>query len=76
MGALLPELEKAIQEQEHAKIALLAHNIKGSSANFRIASLQKIGAAMEDAAKEGDTTYLYEESYARMKTVVEKMEIR
>jgi hypothetical protein len=31
---------------------------------------------MEDAAKEGDTTYLYEESYARMKTVVEKMEIR
>jgi len=75
MATLLPELENAIRQQEHAKIALLAHNIKGSSANFRIESLQKFGAAMEEAAKEKDLLYPYADVYVRMKTSVEKMEI-
>ncbi len=49
---LLPELEAAIVKKDFARIAKIAHDIKGSSGNFRLEDVQKEASQMERMAKE------------------------
>ncbi len=71
MRTTLPSLEKAIQNKEYKKIALLSHAIKGSSGNFRLELLQNIAGKMEIKAKEEDSKYDFMGSY---KIIIEKLE--
>jgi CheY-like chemotaxis protein len=75
MQTTIPELQNAIVRKEYKKIALLAHNIKGSSGNFRIESLQNSASEMEKMAKEEQTDYDYEKVCALMKETIERIKI-
>jgi len=75
MNTSLPELQNAIIAKEYKKIALLAHNIKGSSGNFRISSLQESASEMEQMAKKENSSFDYQKSYEFMKEVIENIEI-
>ncbi|MFT7859466.1 MAG: ATP-binding protein [Sulfurimonas sp.] len=75
MEQTLPELKAAISEREYKLIAKKAHNIKGSSANFRIEFLQKTASEMEKMAKNEDDSFDYESSFAKMKEAIESIRI-
>ncbi len=64
--AILPQLQEAIRKRDLQSIAKLAHNIKGSSGNFRLEDVQKEANAMETAAKESNETFAYEISFAKI----------
>lgn len=75
MQTTLPELQNAIIRKEYKKIALLAHNIKGSSANFRIESLQKNANEIEKMAKEECSDYDYESVFTLIKETMQSIKI-
>ncbi len=75
MGQLLPELEEAIQNKEYKLIAKKAHNIKGSSGNFRLEQLQKIASEMESNAKTEKEHYDYFGSYYKIKEMVQGIRV-
>lgn len=50
MAQELPALEGALERDDLEGIAMLAHSIKGSSANFRLRSVQKLASSIEEAA--------------------------
>jgi signal transduction histidine kinase/DNA-binding response OmpR family regulator len=75
MQKLLPELHEAIVKKDYKSIALLAHSVKGSSANFRIEHLQKVASEMEKMAKEKKESYDYEKEFAMMQTRIEEIKI-
>ena len=52
MRGLLPELKRAIMNDNIEEITRLAHSIKGSSANFRIKSIEKIASVFESSKTE------------------------
>ncbi len=61
MDAMVPELKEEIQKKAYGNIAKLAHSIKGSSANFRLETLQNLAHEMEKSAKEENSYYDYED---------------
>lgn len=75
MHTTIPDLQNAIVKNDYKKIALLAHNIKGSSGNFRIESLQKSASEMEKMAKEQSENYTYAEVCEEMKSIIESIKI-
>ena len=76
MQDVLPTLQSAIENQEFTLMAKLAHNIKGSSGNFRIKSLQRLAHEMEKKAKQGDTTFDYLASLKEITKIVHSIEIQ
>ncbi len=76
MKGTLSDLEQAIQNKEYKKIALLAHNIKGSSGNFRIDFLQKNASEMESMAKSENSTYNYEKVFESIKETICSIDIK
>ncbi len=75
MHTTIPELQNAIVKRDYKKIALLAHNIKGSSGNFRIESLQKSASEMEKMAKNEVEEFDYEAVSLEMKGIIESIKI-
>ncbi|MGB3961671.1 MAG: ATP-binding protein [Sulfurimonas sp.] len=75
MGKILPELKNAIETKEYKKIALHAHSIKGSSANFRIEILQNTASEMEMKAKHEENDYDYLSSYETIAQRVNEIKI-
>jgi signal transduction histidine kinase/DNA-binding response OmpR family regulator len=75
MNKLLPDLKNAIDNKEYKKIALNAHSIKGSSANFRIEILQASANEMESMAKNEDENFDYFTSYKIIKQRVDEIKI-
>lgn len=70
MQQVIPELQEAIKTKDYHTIALKAHNIKGSSGNFRLEFLQKIASEMELKAKQEDSEYDYLNNFKKLKEVV------
>ena len=66
VASLEPELEAAIKGRDYAKVAKLAHSIKGSSANFRMETVQKLAKALEDAASNRTDDFDYEGCFAEL----------
>ena len=60
---LLEKLEDAISIRSYEEIARLAHNIKGSSGNFRLEEVQNLAALIEDKAKEQNELFDYQKSF-------------
>jgi len=54
---------------------ILAHGIKGSSANFRMDELLKMANKFEQMAKENNSEYNYEETFKSIKKIVEEIAI-
>lgn len=75
MDTTLPELEVAINNLDFEGIKSLAHSIKGSSANFRIDTLQMMGKEMEAHAMEEDADYDYVATYATLTKEYQKIQI-
>jgi signal transduction histidine kinase/DNA-binding response OmpR family regulator len=75
MHETLPLLQEAIEEKDFGQIAKKAHNIKGSSGNFRIEFLQKIASEMETMANKKDLNYDYEGSFQKIKEAIESIKI-
>ena len=75
MHKTLPELKKSIEEKNYKSIALHAHNIKGSSANFRIEILQNSASEMELMAKQEESAYDFLAVYEIIKQRVDEIQI-
>jgi CheY-like chemotaxis protein len=75
MNKVLPDLKNAIEQKEYKKIALNAHSIKGSSANFRIELLQVNASEMEIMAKNEEENYDYLSSYEIIKQRVKEIKV-
>ena len=75
MKKQLPELQNAIKIRDYHKIALAAHNIKGSSGNFRIKLLQTYASKMEKMAKSRNIKYDYEDCFKKIKDRINKIVI-
>ncbi len=75
MNKILPELSSATKERDFVKIASLAHNIKGSSANFRIEDIEKESSILEKMAKSKNTNFDYELSYESIKKRLQRIAI-
>jgi signal transduction histidine kinase/CheY-like chemotaxis protein/HPt (histidine-containing phosphotransfer) domain-containing protein len=75
MSKLLPDLKNAIEKKEYKKIALNAHSIKGSSANFRIELLQTTANEIESMAKNEEENFDYLASYEIIRQRVEEIKI-
>ena len=76
MKKSLPALEEAITNTEYKKIQILAHGIKGSSANFRIDTLQEIGTKLENMAQEKNTHYDYRGDFFQIQKIIEGIKLR
>jgi signal transduction histidine kinase/CheY-like chemotaxis protein len=75
MAKQVPDLKEAIMKKDYKQIALNAHSIKGSSANFRLESLQKDASEMEIMAKAKNANYNYNEVFSRIQKKVLDIEI-
>lgn len=75
MNKNIPKLKEAIREKDYKNIALIAHSIKGSSANFRLELLQNSSNEMEKMAKENNSEYDYESVFEIIKERVEMIKI-
>ncbi|MDH4943463.1 ATP-binding protein [Sulfurimonas sp. C5] len=75
MEQVLPVLEEAIEEKNYQLIAKKAHNIKGSSGNFRIEFLQKTASEMEHMAKNKEENYDYLESLKKIEEAVASIKV-
>ena len=73
MDEILPKLLNEMKEKNLDKIRNLAHNIKGSSANFRFSEIQRIANVIEESAAEGDNSFEYEEAYKVLKEEYQKI---
>ncbi len=72
---LLPELKSAIAKKDMPRIAKLAHNIKGSSGNFRLEEIQKAASEMEHMAKEQRYDFDYETAFDFLSRKLMEIEI-
>ncbi len=59
MKKIVPKLQEAVAKREYSLIAKYAHNIKGSSGNFRLEEVQKYASEMEKMAKNGIEDFDY-----------------
>ena len=75
MNKLMPMLNKAINNKEYSTISKLAHNIKGSSGNFRIELIQNYSDEMESMSKQKNTTYHYMDTYEKIINRINKIKI-
>lgn len=75
MEQVIPILQEAIDGKDYQTIAKKAHNIKGSSGNFRIEFLQKTASEMENMAKKEENTYDYQESLNKIKEAIASIKI-
>lgn len=75
MEKSIPELKNAIQAKDYKKMAQIAHSIKGSSANFRLESLQSNASEMEKMAKSKNSDYDYETVFEFIKERVENIKV-
>ena len=75
MSKTLPELRAVIESMDFKEIRIIAHGIKGSSANFRLENLQSMSDELEKMAKKEDTTYDYINTYENIKVAVEAIKI-
>jgi CheY-like chemotaxis protein len=75
MTKLLPEFNTAIESKNLKEVSLLAHSIKGSSANFRIKFLQDLAYEVEKNAKSGEEDYDYKEAYEKMSEYVDGIKV-
>jgi len=75
MKKLLPELENAIEKKDFSTIRKLAHNIKGSSANFRLETLQALTAELEKMAQKEKKEYDFMQAYKNIEAAVSKIKI-
>ena len=73
--ALLPKLENAINKRDMPRIAKIAHNIKGSSGNFRLEDVQKAASQMEQMAKEARDDFDYEAAFDFLAKKLKAIEI-
>lgn len=73
MQKVLPDLQKAIIKKDYENIAVLAHNIKGSSSNFRIELLQESATKIETMAKQKKESTAYEELFEIIQTRIEQI---
>jgi PAS domain S-box-containing protein len=73
MDEILPKLAEAIREKDFSLIRNLAHNIKGSSANFRLSETQRIAKVIEDSAAESDESFEFLEAYKVLEQEYQKM---
>ena len=71
----MAELLEAIEAQDYAKIGLLAHNIKGSSGNFRMQTLQKRAHEIEKMAKLENREYDFYETYKLIEEELSGIEV-
>lgn len=67
MSKQIPEMQEAILEKDYSKMALIAHNIKGSSGNFRLEDVQEDSSEFEKMAKKRDKNYNYEKAFEKIK---------
>jgi len=72
MEEILPKLHEAIKEGDYEKTARFAHNVKGSSANFRFEELWRLAQVLEQSAMERDESFEYEEAYTVLLKEYEK----
>ena len=75
MSTIMPDLTIAIDAKDYKQISLLAHSIKGSSANFRIDYLQTLAYEMEKSAKSKDEKYDYKGVFNSIYEYLEGIEI-
>ncbi len=75
MNSLLPKLYEAIEKKEYQNIAKLAHNIKGSSANFRFEKIQELSFLMEQAAKSNKKDFAYASIFDTISNAIRAIEI-
>jgi len=75
MSKLLPELHAAIESENFKEVSLIAHSIKGSSANFRIEALQSLAYEVEYNAKSKETNYDYKDAYEKISEYVEGISV-
>lgn len=71
MQTILPELLEAVKADDYELIAKKAHNIKGSSGNFRIKYLQQKAAEMEKMAKDKNKEFGFLQSYQDMQQAID-----
>lgn len=71
----IPELKKAVEDDDLEKIARLAHSIKGSSANFRMEAVQLTASKMEEAATSKKRTFDHKQSYLELEMELSKITI-
>lgn len=55
----LAELERVLELADTAKIALVAHRIKGNSSNISATGLQRVAAEIEDLGRAGRVTDIH-----------------
>ncbi len=75
MTKLIPELQNAIKKRDFKTVALSAHSIKGSSGNFRIEELQNSASEMQKMAKAENAEYNYEDTFDKMKEIIDGIKI-
>ena len=75
MTKTIPELENAVDSMDYKKIQILAHGIKGSSANFRMENLQNLAGKLESMAKNNDSHFNYQENFELIKSILEDVKI-
>ena len=76
MDKVLPELQNAIHAQNYKKISLIAHSIKGSSANFRIEFLQDIAKEIENMAKDKNSIFDYDQAHTKIDKFMKSIELK
>ncbi len=76
MDQQLPELQAAIEAKDLVLIGRLAHSIKGSSANFRLEILQNIAIELEQAAYGEDDTFVYQETFEKLKKEYDQLRLK
>ena len=76
METMLEELKISIENKDYKQISLIAHSIKGSSANFRIEFLQNTANEVEIRAKEKDGEYNYNNAYIMMAEFMNAIEVK
>ena len=74
MKKVLPLLKKAIDAHDYKEIAKLAHNIKGSSGNFRFEDIQKRADEIESMAKLKKVEFDYDSLFNEIETRIKQIE--
>lgn len=65
MDKMIPQLQEAIDQDNHERIAHIAHTIKGSSGNFRYEELSKQAAVIEEAGREECMEFDFAEAFKK-----------
>lgn len=75
MEKTVPQLERAIDNGVFEEVAKLAHSIKGSSANFRIKTVQNLAKCIEEAAMHSDESCDFKKLFEALKVELENIYI-